>query len=96
MKPETRTMKPETRTMKPETRTMKPETRTMKPETRTMKPETLTQVAQAGMLQAPFIDAAHSDARNYGSIGCILAHEMSHGFDDEGSRFDGHGDLHPW
>lgn len=50
----------------------------------------------AGMLQAPFIDSAHSDARNYGSIGCILAHEMSHAFDDEGSRFDATGDLHPW
>lgn len=47
----------------------------------------------AGILQSPFFDANHSVARNYGSIGCILAHEMSHAFDDQGRRFNGDGNL---
>jgi putative endopeptidase len=38
----------------------------------------------AGILQSPFFDAGNSDARNYGSIGSVLGHEMSHGFDDNG------------
>jgi putative endopeptidase len=50
----------------------------------------------AGILQSPFFDAANSDARNYGSIGSVLGHEMSHGFDDNGRQYDARGELHGW
>jgi len=50
----------------------------------------------AGILQSPFFDAANSDARNYGSIGSVLGHEMSHGFDDNGRQYDARGELHDW
>ena len=50
----------------------------------------------AGILQSPFFDASNSDARNYGSIGSVLGHEMSHGFDDNGRQYDARGDLHDW
>lgn len=50
----------------------------------------------AGILQAPFFDAAHSDAQNYGSVGTILGHEMSHAFDDDGSQYDAEGQLREW
>jgi endothelin-converting enzyme len=45
----------------------------------------------AGILQGPFFDSTSPAARNCGSIGCILGHEMSHALDDEGRRFDSHG-----
>lgn len=50
----------------------------------------------AGILQAPFFDAANSDAQNYGSVGTILGHEMSHGFDDDGRRYDARGEMKDW
>ena len=50
----------------------------------------------AGILQPPFFDATYPEARNFGSIGCVLGHEMSHGFDDNGRQFDARGELHDW
>jgi predicted metalloendopeptidase len=50
----------------------------------------------AAILQAPFFDPAASDAYNYGSIGTVIGHEISHSFDDEGSQFDAHGRLRNW
>jgi putative endopeptidase len=53
-------------------------------------------VFPAGILQPPFFDPAADDAVNYGSIGCTIGHEISHGFDDQGSKYDGHGTLRMW
>eukprot|EP00960_Hanusia_phi_P072075 767698-Hanusia_phi.AAC.6 len=50
----------------------------------------------AGILQAPFFDYKNSDAENYGSVGTILGHEMSHGFDDDGRQYDAKGEMKPW
>jgi len=50
----------------------------------------------AGILQPPFYDPGRDDAPNYGAIGAVLGHEMTHGFDDRGSQFDGHGNLSDW
>jgi predicted metalloendopeptidase len=50
----------------------------------------------AAILQPPFFDADADDAVNYGGIGGAIGHEMSHGFDDEGSQFDADGNLHDW
>ena len=50
----------------------------------------------AGILQAPFFNVHWDDAINYGSIGATIGHEMTHGFDDEGSQFDGQGNLRNW
>jgi predicted metalloendopeptidase len=50
----------------------------------------------AGILQPPFFDAAADDAANYGGIGAVIGHEISHAFDDQGSRFDGEGNLRNW
>ncbi len=50
----------------------------------------------AGTLQRPYFDAEWSDAVNYGSTGSTIGHEMTHGFDDIGARFDGHGNLKDW
>ena len=49
-----------------------------------------------GILQAPFFDAAAPAAVNYGSIGFVIGHEITHGFDDQGAKFDGHGNLVDW
>ncbi|MGH9590940.1 MAG: M13 family metallopeptidase, partial [Terracidiphilus sp.] len=50
----------------------------------------------AGILQPPFFDFKANPALNYGGIGMVIGHEMTHGFDDEGSQFDGHGNLRDW
>jgi endothelin-converting enzyme/putative endopeptidase len=50
----------------------------------------------AGILQPPFYDKTQSDAVNYGHIGAVIGHELTHGFDDEGRKFDAKGDLDNW
>jgi putative endopeptidase len=50
----------------------------------------------AGILQPPFFDPAKDDAVNYGAIGMIIGHEIIHGFDDQGRKFDAHGNLRDW
>jgi endothelin-converting enzyme/putative endopeptidase len=50
----------------------------------------------AGILQPPFFNMAADDAVNYGAIGTVIGHEMGHGFDDQGSKYDGDGNLHNW
>jgi len=58
---------------------------------------TLNEIAfPAGILQAPFFDPAADDAVNYGAIGWVIGHEMTHGFDDSGSQFDWSGNLNNW
>jgi predicted metalloendopeptidase len=53
-------------------------------------------VFPAGILQPPFFDAGADDAANYGAIGSVIGHEISHAFDDHGSQFDGEGNLRNW
>jgi putative endopeptidase len=53
-------------------------------------------VFPAGILQPPFFDPHADDASNYGAIGAVIGHEMTHGFDDEGAKFDKHGNLSNW
>jgi len=53
-------------------------------------------VFPAGILQPPFFDAKADDALNYGGIGAVIGHEMTHGFDDEGSQYDAQGNLRDW
>lgn len=53
-------------------------------------------VFPAAILQPPFFDAEADDATNYGAIGAVIGHEIGHGFDDQGSRYDGAGRLHDW
>ncbi|MEI5582800.1 MULTISPECIES: M13 family metallopeptidase [unclassified Agromyces] len=53
-------------------------------------------VFPAAILQFPFFDAARDAAANYGAIGAVIGHEIGHGFDDQGSRFDGDGRLIDW
>ncbi|MGA3293933.1 MAG: M13 family metallopeptidase [Candidatus Acidiferrales bacterium] len=53
-------------------------------------------VFPAGILQPPYFDAKADDAVNYGSIGTIMGHEMTHGFDDQGAQFDANGNLKNW
>ncbi len=50
----------------------------------------------AGILQPPFYDAKMDPAVNFGGIGVVIGHEMTHGFDDEGSKYDGHGNVKNW
>ncbi|HVX50405.1 MAG TPA: M13 family metallopeptidase, partial [Chitinophagaceae bacterium] len=53
-------------------------------------------VFPAGILQYPFFDENADDALNYGAIGMVIGHEMTHGFDDEGAQFDKDGNLNNW
>ncbi|MGQ0776769.1 MAG: M13 family metallopeptidase [Pseudonocardiales bacterium] len=53
-------------------------------------------VFPAAILQPPFFDAAADDAVNYGAIGAVIGHEISHAFDDQGHKFDGTGNLRDW
>lgn len=53
-------------------------------------------VFPAGILQAPFFDPEASDAENYGGIGVVIGHEMTHGFDDQGRQFDAEGNMTNW
>ena len=50
----------------------------------------------AGILQPPFYNPKASDAVNYGGIGAVIGHELTHGFDDEGRKYDGEGNLRDW
>jgi putative endopeptidase len=50
----------------------------------------------AGILQPPYFDAAADDAVNYGGIGAVIGHELTHGFDDQGRQFDAAGNLRDW
>ncbi|MCM1369093.1 MAG: M13 family metallopeptidase [Candidatus Amulumruptor caecigallinarius] len=53
-------------------------------------------VFPAGILQAPFFDPESSDAENYGGIGVVIGHELTHGFDDQGCNFDFEGNMKNW
>ncbi len=53
-------------------------------------------VFPAAILQPPFFDAEADDAVNYGAIGAVIGHEIGHGFDDQGSKYDGSGNLNDW
>lgn len=53
-------------------------------------------VFPAAILQPPFFDADADDAANYGGIGAVIGHEIGHGFDDQGSKYDGDGNLVNW
>ncbi len=53
-------------------------------------------VFPAGILQPPFFDMKAEDAVNYGAIGMVIGHEITHGFDDQGCKYDGHGNLRDW
>jgi putative endopeptidase len=53
-------------------------------------------VFPAGILQPPFFDQKADDAVNYGAIGAVIGHEMTHGFDDQGRQYDGKGNLSDW
>jgi putative endopeptidase len=53
-------------------------------------------VFPAGILQPPFYDPGRDEAYNYGGIGAVIGHEMTHGFDDSGAKFDAQGNLRNW
>ncbi|MGD0718345.1 MAG: M13 family metallopeptidase [Thermoplasmata archaeon] len=53
-------------------------------------------VFPAGILQPPFFDAAMDDAVNYGGIGVVIGHEITHGYDDQGRKYDADGNLRDW
>jgi putative endopeptidase len=53
-------------------------------------------VFPAGILQPPFFDKSIDDAVNFGGIGLVIGHELTHGFDDQGRKFDPQGNLHDW
>jgi putative endopeptidase len=59
-------------------------------------PEMNEIVFPAAILQPPFFDADADDAVNYGAIGAVIGHEISHGFDDQGAQYDGDGNLRDW
>jgi putative endopeptidase len=53
-------------------------------------------VFPAGILQSPFFSTSAPEPANYGGLGMVMGHELTHGFDDEGRQFDGNGNLHEW
>ncbi len=53
-------------------------------------------VFPAGILQPPFFDKTMDDAVNFGGVGLVIGHELTHGFDDQGRKFDPQGNLHDW
>ena len=53
-------------------------------------------VFPAGILQPPFFSATADDAVNYGGMGAVIGHEMTHGFDDQGRQYDAQGNLKNW
>jgi putative endopeptidase len=53
-------------------------------------------VFPAGILQPPFFDPKADDAVNYGAMGAVIGHELTHGFDDEGRKFDARGNMSDW
>ncbi len=53
-------------------------------------------VFPAAILQPPFFDLEADNAANYGGIGAVIGHEIGHGFDDQGAKYDGDGNLHDW
>ena len=59
-------------------------------------PQTNTINFPAGILQPPFFDATQIDAVNYGGIGAVIGHEIIHGYDDQGRKFDADGNLRDW
>lgn len=59
-------------------------------------PELNEIVFPAAILQPPFFDPSAEEASNYGAIGAVIGHEISHGFDDQGSQYDGDGNLRDW
>jgi putative endopeptidase len=59
-------------------------------------PQTNTINFPAGILQPPFFDAKLGDAANYGAIGAVIGHEITHGYDDQGRKFDADGNLKDW
>ncbi|MGZ6317451.1 MAG: M13 family metallopeptidase, partial [Anaerolineales bacterium] len=59
-------------------------------------PQTNTINFPAGILQPPFFDASQIDAVNYGGIGAVIGHEITHGYDDQGRKFDAAGNLRDW
>ena len=59
-------------------------------------PQLNTIIFPAAILQPPLFDSQADEAANFGAVGAIIGHELTHGFDDEGSKFDGMGNLHNW
>jgi predicted metalloendopeptidase len=59
-------------------------------------PELNEVVFPAAILQPPFFNVQADDAVNYGAIGAVIGHEISHGFDDQGAQYDGNGNLRDW
>ncbi|NYL32232.1 peptidase M13, partial [Salmonella enterica subsp. enterica serovar Typhimurium] len=53
-------------------------------------------VFPAAILQPPFFSMDADDAANYGGIGAVIGHEIGHGFDDQGAKYDGDGNLNDW
>lgn len=53
-------------------------------------------VFPAGILQRPFYDSSYPSSLNYGGMGVVVGHELTHGFDDQGREFDKDGNLHQW
>ena len=64
--------------------------------TRSTRTSSTTSHFPAAILQHPFFDVARSPAANYGSIGAVMGHELTHGFDDQGRQYDGTGQLRDW